>query len=946
MAKALNRSFTRASVIACGTSLIATCIALTVVYGLGATTLRAGPFVVILAVNIALALSTLFLGTRLVSQSHVEEGCVADSIPAMAWTLTPSGELQEVNPRFEAYTGKTVAEIRADPTAVLHPDDALSWTEQCHRSRRSGEEFDGEFRYLKSDGTYRWFETRARPIREPEGGLKHWVCIAWDIDERKQSELAVRQREAHLREILDNLPCQIAAASAEGRHDYANQRHLDYLGISLDNLDDAGWLNVVHPDDREAVATEWAGCVAARRAMDIDHRMRRWDGEFHWFHAQVEPVFDAAGRIIRWYGVITDIERWKVSENSLRDSENTLRTTIDAVPALVWRTDASGNVDYLNKRCVEYHGQSEAEQGTNVGWSALLHPDEKELIVQQWLAAVATRSPFDHTYRFRRKDGVYRWMRVRGAPFFAEDGRVLSWYGTHTDVHEQKLAEEALQESERRLSLILETIPAMVWRANEAGDIDYINERCIDNLGLDIKDFQSYGWLTLVHPQDVEATLQRWHQARQERRPYEAICRFRYRDGVYRWFKAAAAPLYDRHTGDVTSWYGVHVDIDEQKRAEDAVIQREQQLRKILDTIPCLAWSATPDGAPTYVNQRLTEYTGQTFADFSDQGWLASVHPDELDSATKAWRYSAATGEPYRLITRYRRFDGFYSWFDVRANALLDEEGRVICWYGINFNIDDSKKLEGALRAAQAELARASQVATVGELSASIAHEINQPLAAVVFNGAACLRWLDAASPNLDRARRTVENIVRDGTSAAAIVTRIRSLFKHTPPDRVVADVNVIIREVLQLMQDERDRHSITVVTELSDDLPRVMVDKVQVQQVLTNLVQNGIDAMDSLVGRAKSLMIRSFMHDADMVTVEVRDRGTGIPDFSKMFEPFFTTKSKGLGVGLSVCRSIVESHGGRIWAMTGHGGDGTILSFTLPIAHDVIPALRSEASV
>jgi C4-dicarboxylate-specific signal transduction histidine kinase len=187
-----------------------------------------------------------------------------------------------------------------------------------------------------------------------------------------------------------------------------------------------------------------------------------------------------------------------------------------------------------------------------------------------------------------------------------------------------------------------------------------------------------------------------------------------------------------------------------------------------------------------------------------------------------------------------------------------------------------------------------------------------------------------------------VEKIVRDATSAGAIVTRIRSLFKHTPPDRMAADVNEIITEVLHLMQDERDRHSISVVTDLNEDLPPVMVDKVQVQQVLTNLVQNGVDAMASVVSRPKSLVIRSFIEDNEMVTVEVRDCGTGIADREKMFEPFFTTKSKGLGVGLSVCRSIIESHGGRIWAMSGSDGDGASLAFTLPIAGEIRAALHS----
>ncbi|WP_244195894.1 sensor histidine kinase [Paraburkholderia susongensis] len=255
---------------------------------------------------------------------------------------------------------------------------------------------------------------------------------------------------------------------------------------------------------------------------------------------------------------------------------------------------------------------------------------------------------------------------------------------------------------------------------------------------------------------------------------------------------------------------------------------------------------------------------------------------------------------------------------------------RVMQFFGLDVDIDDTAKLAETLRDAQDKLAQASRIAAATELSASIAHEINQPLQAVVAHGQACLRWLSAEPPNLDEARLSAANIVRDGNAASDVVSRIRALFKHTDPEMIDLDINKLILQVCTLMADDIQRNAVSLETTLAEDVPKIRADAVQIQQVLVNLVRNAIEALAATTERPKLLLIRS-RRDGESVVIDVEDRGTGIADFGKIFEPFFTTKQAGMGIGLSICRTIVEAHAGRIWAVRNEVR-GITFSFSLPI--------------
>jgi C4-dicarboxylate-specific signal transduction histidine kinase len=312
-------------------------------------------------------------------------------------------------------------------------------------------------------------------------------------------------------------------------------------------------------------------------------------------------------------------------------------------------------------------------------------------------------------------------------------------------------------------------------------------------------------------------------------------------------------------------------------------------------------------------------------------GWESAYHPDDLEQLLGTWRAALAEGKPFEAEARLRSFDGEYRWFLCRACALYDHSRRILGWYGSAIDIHDRKRAEDALHQAQAALAHVTRVTTMGELTASLAHEVKQPITAAVTNANTCLRWLTRDRPDLEEARAAAMRIVKDGTRAGEIINRIRLLFKKDTPQREIVDVNEVIQETIVLLRGETTRYSISVRTELAADLPQVMGDRVQLQQVLMNLTINGIEAMRDVDG-TRELAIKSERAETEPVLVSVSDTGVGLPpqQTDQIFNAFFTTKPHGSGMGLRISRSILESHGGRLWAAD-NSPRGASFYFTLP---------------
>jgi PAS domain S-box-containing protein len=369
------------------------------------------------------------------------------------------------------------------------------------------------------------------------------------------------------------------------------------------------------------------------------------------------------------------------------------------------------------------------------------------------------------------------------------------------------------------------------------------------------------------------------------------------------------------------------LDVSERKRAEEAQRRSERELRDVIETIPTIVWTARPDGSSEFANQRWVQYTGISRAHALDFGWRSAIHPEDLTRYLASWRASIAAVEPFEEEIRFRGADGQYRWFLVRAVPLRDEMGMIRKWYGIMTDIEDRKRA----RQLEADLAHVNRISMLGELAASLSHELKQPISSAITNADACTRWLLREQPSVNEACEAARAMVSDGKRASAIIDRLRSLYSKSPTERELVDVNDVIREMLLLLRGEAIGYSISMSAELAGGLPQITADRVQLQQVFMNLILNGLEAMRDSGGE---LRVTSQIDDGGQLLISVSDTGVGLPAGSaeQIFSAFFTTKPQGSGMGLTISHSIIESHGGRLWA-TANAGRGTTFHLTLPTA-------------
>jgi len=486
-----------------------------------------------------------------------------------------------------------------------------------------------------------------------------------------------------------------------------------------------------------------------------------------------------------------------------------------------------------------------------------------------------------------------------------------------------------LQSSEDRLRLVIDTIPAHAWSARPDGSVDFINQRFLEFTGRSMKDILGWGWGSLVHPDDLARYVGEWQAAVATAEPMESEARVRRMDGDYRWLLIRNVPL--RGTlGNIVNWYGTAIDIEERRRAEDALRRSEAYLAEAqrLSKTGSFGWSVSTDeirwSEETF---RIFQYDRTTKP--TVELILRRVHPDDAVDVKQTIESASMNGKDFEHEYRLTMPDNSVKYIHVVAHALSDESGRIE-FVGAVMDVTERKRAEDALREAQANLARVSRVTTMGELTASLAHEIKQPIAAAVTNAKTCLRWLGRDQPDVPEAREAAARIIKDVTRASDIISSISLLFKKGALRRELVDVNELIREMIVLVRSETTRYSMSIRTELAEDLPKVMADRVQLQQVFMNLMLNGIDAMKETTGGGE-LTIESEAGDAQLL-ISVSDTGVGLPpeQVEQIFKAFFTTKDKGTGMGLTISRSIIESHGGRLWA-TGAPGSGATFQFTLP---------------
>ncbi|WP_187142963.1 PAS domain-containing protein [Terriglobus albidus] len=810
-----------------------------------------------------------------------------------------------------------------------HPQDRGLVQQVIDRASQTGIDFEHEYRLLLDDGRVKHVYAIARAFQDASGN-REFIGAVTDITERRAAEEKIRYNEKELRTLINVMPAFVGIAAPDGSIEFISQGFLDYTGFSREQGIGWGWEAAVHPEDRDRVVANWRAGLAAGAPIEHELRCRQTDATYHWFLCRTHPLHDDAGNVAKWYVTLMNIDALKETESNLQAREHQLLGIIETIPSMVWSMSPAGEVNYVNPRVLEYCGAT-LEELTNRGWLGFIHPDDREETAKAFVRAITSGELHSIIHRVRRADGEYRWFHSMSEPLRDPQGKIIQWYGINVDIDERKRAEETLRKSERELRTLIDILPAYIETSLPDGTVDFLSQSWLDYSGQTREEVTGWDWARTIHPDDVDRVVANWQAGVASGEPVEQELRCRRADGVYHWFLNRSLPLRDDE-GKIVKWYGILFDISSLKETEHALQMREHELVGIIETIPSMLWSTSPDGEVTHINQRVLEYYGAgSLEEFANRGWKRFIHPDDQEATAQAFFRALETGESYNAINRVRRADGEYRWHQMMAEPLRDPDGRIIQWYGLSVDIDERKRAEDYLRDTRIKLNAASKIATVAELSASIAHELNQPLMAVLGNAQAAKRWLAANPPDLTETNASIERILRDIRLADETMQHIRALFKRESVEKSDENVLDIIREALRFVHEDPNKREVRIDWSIEGDLPPICVDRIQIQQVFINLISNAIEATEGSTNTAR-ILLRAFVAQEHEVIIQVVDNGTGLEDIEKIFDAFMTTKEKGMGIGLAVSRSIVDAHGGRLWAENNSDG-GATFNVALPMS-------------
>ncbi len=770
--------------------------------------------------------------------------------------------------------------------------------------------------------------------------------IADELDRRvaeRTRELAETNKALKLQVgLLQHLPVVAWTLRPDGTPDFVNQVWLDYSGQThafVSSYPEA-WMTAVHPEDREAAAKAFWDGVRSGRSFAMETRFRARNGTYRWHLNRAVVLRDAEGRVLKFVGTSTDIDDRKRAEEALQASETNLRQILDCIPGLVCTLSPAGRIELANRQLLNYFGRT-LEEINAWAMTDAIHPDDLAHVIDHHTRSMTAGTPYDFEFRARRADGVYRWFQARNLPMRDPDGGITGWSALMTDIEDRKRAEDALRESEYESRLIVDSIPGLIAVLDTSGEIERVSQPLLNYLGRSQEELRQWAADDTIHPDDRPGYLQAFERAFAVGDPveYEAV-RIRRFDGVYRWLNMRGLPLRDRQR-QIVRWYFLLTEIDDRKRAEDELKRSEARHRVVVETANDAVVSIDESGAIILANLAAKRIFGYNPDELVGKpltvlmpGAMRKLHENGfkryLETGVKHLKWQ---GTEFTAL----RANGEEFPVEVSFGEMVTDERKVFT--GFIRDISEKKRAEEELRNSHAELARVMRVMTIGQLTASIAHEVNQPLSGIVTNASTCLRMLSGDPPNIDGARETARRTIRDGNRASEVVSRLRALFKRREVAAEPVDLNEAAREMIALSLSEMQSGRILVRHDFAENLPEVKGDRIQLQQVILNLMRNALDAMRDVDNRPRELLIKTESDDGKNVKLTVRDTGAGFaPDAAdRLFDSFYTTKDDGMGVGLSVSRSIVEAHRGRIWA-SANDGPGASFAFSIPRDYSVEP--------
>jgi len=905
---------------------------------------------------------------------------VIDLLPGLVWTALPDGRADFVNQRWCEYTGLSFEEACGPGwQSAVHPDDRSALLAGWQSFIASGEPGELEARLRRFDGEYRWFLFRTSPIAGASGEVVGWCGVNTEIEDRRRAQEAALAQERRSKLIVDGLPAMVTMMTPDGELEDGNRHMLDYFGQTLEVLKSRPVGYSFHPEDRPEVLARWRHSVETGEPYDHEARLRRADGVYRWFHTLGFPLRDADGAVVVWYLLQTDIDDRKWAETLLAGEKQLLSMVAQGVPlasvlealcrvvedAAPGRLCSVLSIDPDRVRFRHGAGPSlpaaynEVLDGLimdrNYGPCGMAADLKTQVIAEdvasdpRWASSPWPGVVLGHGLRscwstpiLSRDDkviGVFALYQTEPACPTQREHELIRQFTQIAGVAiERAQSDASLQQSEARKAAMLDSALDCIVTIDHEGRITEFNSAAERTFG--------YREDELLGRPMAEAIV-------------PPALREQHRQGLARYLTTSEARLLGKRIemtamradgaefpveltitriplAGPPSFTGYLRDVTERKRSEAELRRSNAYLAEAqrLSLTGSFTWKVTTDehfwSEQVY---RIFEY--DTATEVSLGLILKSIHPEDIELVDEVIARANA-GLDFEIDFRAVMASGAVKYIHVVAHKIRGQEGRPE-YLGALQDVTERRLSEEALGRVRSELTHMSRVNSLGALTASIAHEVNQPLSGIITNASTCLRMLAADPPNVAGAQETARRTVRDGNRAADIIKRLRTLFAKRDSPSEPVDLSEAAREVIALSASDLQRSRIIVRAELAEGLPPVTGDRVQLQQVILNLLLNAADAMKDVEDRTRLLTIGAELEeDSDYVRLTVRDAGVGLdPEgAARLFDAFYTTKSEGMGIGLSVSRTIVENHGGRLWAEA-NDGPGATFAFSIPCSSD-----------